>query len=468
MKRRLSLKFLEVYLLFVALAFLVIALYGETLFKNYAQRIAETELYSQVLSLANDQNEHLRTAGALNTTELKHFCEVINLQILVLNEEYRIIYDSDVLLLGKTVQDFNPQDKPHSYMVGNFYNLFNQDMICAYAPITPLNLESGHPAYLVLAQNLQQARDEAQHYLPAAYLVYLFVILMSFFPLVMIYRWVLKPIGKISEGAQEYAEGNLSHRIRYYSDDELGYLSASLNDMAEQIQSTDETQRNFIANVAHDFRSPLTSIKGYLEAMVDGVISPENQDKYMNIIIGETERLANLTQSMLSLNSLDDARLGLELSSFDIVAQIRSVCDTFEVICQRRGLHFDLIFSSPVIMVRADFGRINQVLHNLIDNAIKFSHEQSLIRIRVREVRDKASISVKDFGQGIPKEDLGKIWTRFYKGDRSRGKDKRGTGLGLSIIREIMRAHGESIDVTSTPGSGTEFVFRLPLAKKGE
>jgi len=465
MKRRLSLKFLEVYLLFVALAFLVIALYGETLFKNYAQRLAITQMTQQVVSVANDQIEHIRESGAINVTELNHLSDITNLRIFILNKENRVVYDSRTRLLGRTIPDFNSLDSPNSILIGNFYNTFDRDMICAYSYIS---FGPGHPACLVLAQDLQMARDEAQHYLPAAYLVYLFVILMSFFPLVMIYRWVLKPIGKISEGAQEYAEGNLSHRIRYYSDDELGYLSASLNDMAAQIQSTDETQRNFIANVAHDFRSPLTSIKGYLEAMVDGVIPPENQDKYMNIIIGETERLANLTQSMLSLNSLDDARLGLELSSFDIVAQIRSVCDTFEVICQRRGLHFDLIFSSPAIMVRADFGRINQVLHNLIDNAIKFSHEQSLIRIRVREVRDKASISVKDFGQGIPKEDIGKIWTRFYKGDRSRGKDKRGTGLGLSIIREIMRAHGESIDVTSTPGSGTEFVFRLPLAKKGE
>ena len=465
MKRRLSLKFLEVYLLFVALAFLVIALYGETLFKNYAQRLAITQMTQQVISVANDQIEHIRESGAINVTELNHLSDITNLRIFILNKENRVVYDSRTRLLGRTIPDFNSLDSPNSILIGNFYNTFDRDMICAYSYIS---FGPGHPACLVLAQDLQMARDEAQHYLPAAYLVYLFVILMSFFPLVMIYRWVLKPIGKISEGAQEYAEGNLSHRIRFYSDDELGYLSASLNDMAAQIQSTDETQRNFIANVAHDFRSPLTSIKGYLEAMVDGVIPPENQDKYMNIIIGETERLANLTQSMLSLNSLDDARLGLELSSFDIVAQIRSVCDTFEVICQRRGLHFDLIFSSPVIMVRADFGRINQVLHNLIDNAIKFSHEQSLIRIRVREVRDKASISVKDFGQGIPKEDIGKIWTRFYKGDRSRGKDKRGTGLGLSIIREIMRAHGESIDVTSTPGSGTEFVFRLPLAKKGE
>ena len=199
--------------------------------------------------------------------------------------------------------------------------------------------------------------------------------------------------------------------------------------------------------------------------MVDGVIPPENQEKYMNIIIGETERLTNLTQSMLSLNSLDEARMGLELSRFDIVALIRSVCETFEGVCGKRGISFDLIFGAPQIPVRADYGRIGQALHNLIDNAIKFSYDEGLIRIRVQELGEKAAVSVKDFGQGIAKEDLGKIWTRFFKADASRGKDKRGTGLGLSIVKEIITAHGETIDVVSTPGSGTEFTFRLPLAK---
>ena len=279
---------------------------------------------------------------------------------------------------------------------------------------------------------------------------------------------MLRPVRKIAEGAGEFAAGNMDHRIQVSSDDEVGYLANSLNDMARQLQSADESQKKFIANISHDFRSPLTSIRGYLQAMADGVIPPESYDKYFNIVIGETERLTNLTQSMLSLNSLDEARLGLELSDFDLVRTVRSVCETFEGVCQKKGITFDLIFGAPVITVRADLGRIGQALHNLIDNAIKFSYENGVIRIRLQEVGDKVSVSVRDFGCGIEKDDLGKIWTRFYKSDASRGKDKKGTGLGLSITREIIAAHGETIDVTSTPGSGTEFIFRLPLAKNKE
>ena len=171
---------------------------------------------------------------------------------------------------------------------------------------------------------------------------------------------------------------------------------------------------------------------------------------------------------MLSLNSLDEARLGLELSDFDLVKTVRSVCETFEGVCARRGITFELVFGAPEILVRADLGRINQALHNLVDNAIKFSFDEGVIRIRLQELGEKVSVSVKDFGIGIEKEELGKIWTRFYKSDASRGKDKKGTGLGLSITREIIAAHGETIDVASTPGSGTEFIFRLPLSGSKE
>ena len=244
----------------------------------------------------------------------------------------------------------------------------------------------------------------------------------------------------------------------------MGYLADTLNFMAHELNNSEEYQKKFIANVSHDFRSPLTSIKGYLEAMADGVIPPENQEKYLRIVISETERLNKLTQGLLSLNSLDRANLHLDTSDFDINTIIKSTCETFEGICGQKGITFDLTFPDVTTMVCADMGKIQQVLYNLVDNAIKFSPENSSIAIQVSEKNDKVFVSVKDFGVGIPKENLKKIWTRFFKSDESRGKDKRGTGLGLSIVREIIQAHQETIDVISTEGAGTEFIFRLPKA----
>ncbi len=200
-----------------------------------------------------------------------------------------------------------------------------------------------------------------------------------------------------------------------------------------------------------------------LEAMIDGTIPPEMYEKYLTRMIAETERLNKLTQGMLTLNSLDSKGY-LSRSNFDMNRVIKDTAASFEGTCDTRDINFDLTFSDNIQMVYADLGKIQQVLYNLIDNAIKFSHNNSTIFIQTSVRYEKIFVSVKDTGIGIPKESVKKIWERFYKTDLSRGKDKKGTGLGLSIVKEIIQAHGENIDVVSTEGVGTEFIFSLPRA----
>ena len=261
----------------------------------------------------------------------------------------------------------------------------------------------------------------------------------------------------------EYAAGNLDYRIDLNTRDEMGYLAGTLNYMSGELNKLEEYQRNFIANVSHDFRSPLTSIKGYLEAIIDGTIPPEMYEKYLTRVISETERLTKLTQGMLTLNSLDSKGY-LSRSSFDINRVIKDTAASFEGTCGKKNINFELTFSDNIQMVYADLGKIQQVLYNLIDNAIKFSHQDSTIYIQTRIKNEKIFVSVKDTGIGIPKDSVKKIFDRFYKSDLSRGKDKKGTGLGLAIVKEIIQAHGENIDVVSTEGVGSEFIFSLPLA----
>ena len=244
---------------------------------------------------------------------------------------------------------------------------------------------------------------------------------------------------------------------------QMGYLANTLNYMSSELNKMEEYQHSFIANVSHDFRSPLTSIKGYLEAIKDGTIPPELYDKYLGILISETERLNKLTQGMLTLNSLDSKGF-LTRSNFDINRVIKDTAATFEGTCNAKDIVLDLTFAADIQMVYADLGKIQQVLYNLIDNAIKFSRENSVIYIQTSLKYEKVFVSVKDTGIGIPKESIKKIWDRFYKSDLSRGKDKKGTGLGLAIVKEIIQAHGENIDVISTQGVGSEFIFTLPKA----
>ena len=158
----------------------------------------------------------------------------------------------------------------------------------------------------------------------------------------------------------------------------------------------------------------------------------------------------------------------LDKTSFDINRIIRNVAASFEGTCRRKTIAIELILTGDELLVIADIGKIQQVLYNLLDNAIKFSHQDSVIKIETTEKHNKIFVSVKDSGIGIPKDDLKLIWDRFYKSDLSRGKDKKGTGLGLSITREIIHAHGEHINVISTEGVGTEFIFSLPVTETDE
>ena len=278
-------------------------------------------------------------------------------------------------------------------------------------------------------------------------------------------KWIHTPMQQIIKGASEYANGDLSYRIPVKSEDEMGYLAKTLNYMADRINQNGEYQRTFIANVSHDFRSPLTSIKGYVEAILDGTIPPELQDKYLNIISHEADRLEKLTRSLLVLNDLDERKRMMNIRTFDINDVIKNTANTFEVICSKKNIDLELLLSGRELFVEADMEQIQQVLYNLLDNAIKFSNDNSSINIETSVKNDKVFVSVKDHGVGIPKDSLSKVWDRFYKTDTSRGKDRKGTGLGLSIVKEIIKAHNQNINVISTEGVGTEFIFTLKKAK---
>ena len=244
--------------------------------------------------------------------------------------------------------------------------------------------------------------------------------------------------------------------------DEYWELGNAINYLGDALKNFDASQRDLIANISHDFRSPLTSIKGYVEAMMDGTIPIEFQEKYFNIVLFETDRLKKLTEELLVLNSFGSKRGMLEITTFDINAIIKTTAASFEGRCKDRKISIDLLFESWHEPVKADMSKIQQVLHNLIDNAIKFSNDNSTIEVETTVKHEKVFVSVKDHGSGIPKEHQKKIWERFYKSDSSRGKDKRGTGLGLAIVKEIIQTHNEHINVISTEGVGTEFIFSLP------
>ena len=278
---------------------------------------------------------------------------------------------------------------------------------------------------------------------------------------VLVYFLTIHPVHKITQAAKEYSKGNFGYDLKIKQNDEYLELGNAIKYMSGELNNLDDYQRKFIGNISHDFRSPLTSILGYVGAMLDGTIPPENQEKYLGIIQFEAERLSGLMTNLLTLYNFDNNKKLLNKQNFDINYIIRKTAETYEGICEKKKIEFVFKMEEEALIVNADQPRIQQVLNNLIDNAIKFSPQYSKIILSTYEKGEKIFVSVKDSGIGIPKDSINRIWERFYKSDPSRGKDKKGTGLGLAITKEIIQSHNENIDVISTEGVGTEFVFTL-------
>lgn len=465
MKHRLYSKFLLGYLIFGILSFLVIAFFSADLTERFLLQKAGEKLYSEASLLAQEYAAIYQDKNPNLTTEemrMQAVADTLNFSIWLIDRQGLIIYDTSRRNTSTVIPDFNPTDAGQGhYHVSRFYDYFKEDMISAYAPIAGNYQIYG---YVFIHQPVATALESTDSILNVIYITGLILFVLSLILLLVFHLIVYRPLRQITMAARKYAEGDLSYRCRLHSEDEMGYLSNTLNYMAAELAKTEEYQRKFISNVSHDFRSPLTTIRGYLEAIIDGTIPPELHEKYIRLVISETERLTKLTQNTLALQTLETRGTYLELTDFDINQVIKNTAAAFEGACAPKGITFDLIFSDRTLMVRADMSKIQQVLYNLIDNAIKFSHNQSTIRLETSARYDKVFVSVRDSGIGIPKESQKKIWERFYKTDLSRGKDKKGTGLGLSIVKEIIQAHGENIDVISTVGVGSEFIFTLAMS----
>ena len=469
MKRTLYIKFLLAYLLFGIFGFVVVATFVYGMTYDRLKRDKAESMYKMATQIANTYAADLyNSETSLETvhgelTSLSMYMD--GSPIWIVNPSGRLVLDS-ARLLGPAdevvIEGFDPTVTGSSYYTtGTFWGSFGKEMLSVFAPITA-NYKV--QAYVVIHTSVAGIQEKANTFLNISYLMLMVLFLLSLIILIFFTELVYVPLRKITTATEQYAAGNMGYEFSVESEDEMGYLAASLSYMAGEIARQEDDQKKFIANVSHDFRSPLTSIRGYLVAMQDGTIPPEMYERYLGIVINETDRLTKLTNEMLTLNNMSTKGMLLDKSDFDINAVIRNVSESFEGTCREKKIAIELVLTDEKMFVNADMSKIQQILYNLVDNAIKFSHHDSSIKIETTEKHSKVFVSVKDSGIGIPKEDQKLIFDRFYKSDLSRGKDKKGTGLGLSIVKEIVKAHDENINVISTPGVGTEFIFSLPKA----
>ena len=465
MRKTLYLKFLLAYVIFGFFGFVAVATFVYSMTLEHLKREKADSLYREATLVANTYASDLyNNQASLDAvkTQLDVLDTYLSSTVWIINPSGRIILDSSAPVEIDNpiiIENFDPTVTAGSYYtVGNFFQTFSEETLSVFAPITSHFKVNG---YVVIHTPMTTVENSANSLLNISYILLIIMLLLSMIILFFFTEMVYIPLRKITYATEQYASGNMHYEFQVESEDEMGYLAASLSYMANEIAKSEDNQKKFIANVSHDFRSPLTSIKGYLEAMLDGTIPPEIHEKYIQIVLNETERLTKLTNGLLQLNNLNTKGMLLNRSDFDINQMIRNTAATFEGICQNRLIGIELVLTGEQLTVNADPDKIQQVLYNLLDNAIKFSHNDSIIKIETTEKSSKVLVSVKDNGIGIPKDSLKLIWDRFYKTDLSRGKDKKGTGLGLSIVKEIIRTHGENVNVVSTEGVGTEFIFTL-------
>lgn len=265
----------------------------------------------------------------------------------------------------------------------------------------------------------------------------------------------------INEAAEYIAEGNFEKKIIINRKDELGQLAQSFNLMADKLNQQEKTKRMFISSLSHDLRSPLTNIKGYTRGILDGTIDVSKQDRYLNIVSNESDRLIKMINDLLDLSKIESGTLVLDKTDFDLNEVILNVLDSFEQKIVEKRIKLTVDLAHEKVKAHGDYASIQRIIFNLIDNATKFVEEDGSISVRTELKGDKYFVGISNTGNILSKTELEQIWDRFTKLDKSRGMEKKSSGLGLSIVKELIKAHHEEIEVYSNEDVGVAFIFTV-------
>lgn len=272
----------------------------------------------------------------------------------------------------------------------------------------------------------------------------------------------VKPLQQMSKAAKQFAIGDFSYRVKVSGQDELSELGKAFNDMADALDTLESSRRSFVSNVSHELRTPMTSIGGFIDGILDGTIPREKTDYYLNIVSGEIRRLSRLVVAMLNMSKIESGSFEMKPSNYDISDQIIHILLTFEQKIEEKNIEIQGLEDLRQTYIVADTDMIYQVIYNIFDNAVKFTNEGGYIKVTMNESNNTVEVHIKNSGIGINKEELSKVFERFYKVDKSRSLDAKGAGLGLYIVKMMIEMHGGSIWAVSEDEKSAEFIFRLP------
>lgn len=337
-----------------------------------------------------------------------------------------------------------------------------------YTVAVPLRHPTGETvAYIFVsssAQGLQYFLVEIMNMFAVSSLA---VIVISFIVIYFVTSRMVRPLREMVDATRSFSKGDFAVRVPVTSYDEVGQLAIAFNNMATSLASTEQVRRSFVGNVSHELKTPMTTIGGFIDGILDGTIPPEQHDKYLRIVSDEVKRLSRLVRSMLNISRMEAGELKLNPVDFDINEILCSTVFTFEQNIETKHLEIRGL-EQEKFPVAADPDLIHQVVYNLVENAVKFVNEGGFISFACRTEGGMTHVCIRNSGDGIPKDEIPHVFEKFYKSDRSRGLDKNGVGLGLHIVRTIVNLHSGDIIVRSVEHEFCEFEFTLPTAHKAK
>lgn len=334
------------------------------------------------------------------------------------------------------------------------------------ATISPVQNNGQTMGYVYMFQDTQSIHELIErlndHFIFAGTVSVILTLIIIFF----LSRGIANPLIKMKEATFEISRGNFSVSLPKMSDDELGDLAKSIETLAVDLNHLTKERNEFLSSISHELRTPLTFIKGYADILNKRELSKEEREKYLSIIVQETNRLSNLIKDLFELAKIDQNTFAIQKEPIDLKHYFSQIHQKFSPAFQEKRIHF-FINCDPGLYLHADPARLDQIIYNLLDNAIKYSDKGAKVQLEAWEEKGNVHISIQDNGKGIPEEDLPHIFKRFYRVDKSRTRSLGGTGLGLAIVKELVQAHHGKLEVQSKLGHGTRFDLIFPGGKRG-
>ncbi|WP_315117234.1 HAMP domain-containing sensor histidine kinase [uncultured Clostridium sp.] len=465
MKKSLFSKMVITFATIITLSFVITAAFLSYWFENYYFDQRKTQLSNESEFMAITAIKYLD--GGISHQRMEELIQSMgkllhaNIQLV---DNYGIVYaasvEKDEHLIGRQILSDELEELRFGRSIEKregHSGAFNSPV---HTYIVPIFYKDMFKGAIVMYTSIGEIQEPLQRFYEIIWISAILAIIISF---IVIYYFsqkiIIKPLGRINYVADKISKGEVDKRVYINSQDEIGDLASSFNLMAESLEKIEDNRRQFISNVSHEIRSPLTSIKGFIGGILDGVIPKENEKYYLSLAYDETQRLTRLVNDLLDLSAIEAGQLKLRIEEVNINEIIRITVIKYEHNIKNKKLNVDVCLQNDDLYAIGDKDRLIQVVTNLIDNAIKYTKEGGSIEISTKVRSDKIYVSIFNTGDKISEEDLKKVWTRFYKADKARSS-KVSTGLGLSIVRSILTQLGEDI-WAENKDDGVMFTFSL-------